>query len=563
MTSLSFLDVSNSDFGLHLNLASFLNLNPALSELHLSRCELHNESLSPTNLNFSIRSNIQHLDLSRNQIKGRFPSLLTNISSLRVLDLHDNFLRFTIPVMPNLLKLDISGNKFKDIGHVGIWRQCHLKQLRVSRNYFGEEMIGMSTNTSECSQYGLEVLHLDHNELNGSIPESIIKMTNLRVLDMSSNKLVNLIPKSLGGLKILEVLDLSSNQLNGKIPISIGKLCNLKFLNLSNNNLEGTIYESHFANLSMLAYLDVSLNRNLTLDVSREWKPPFNLTIVQLSSCKIKAEFPMWLRTQRNIKKLVLSNTSISGPLPTWFKQMPVIPHLDLSGNNLTGPLTNLPLGDGSYGFQDEHRGSLLLLNNLFNGSIPNSLCKRTSIEILDISNNRLSGKIPTCIGNLQKMRAMILSNNTLSGVIPSSIGMNSLLSWLHLDGNHLTGELPQEMANLRHLWVLNLGNNEFTGLIPDWISELTGLMVLGLHKNNFTGRISPSLCKNACLRIFDVGHNKLKGHLPNCLGELHGMIDPGYCRRYFYSKENMIQVWKGHEYTFAHSLPLLFNMDL
>ncbi|MFS8014272.1 putative non-specific serine/threonine protein kinase [Helianthus anomalus] len=267
--------------------------------------------------------------------------------------------------MPNLRKLDISSNKFKEIEHVGIWRQCHLIQLSVSRNSFGKEMIGMSTNTSECSQYGLEVLYLDHNQLSGSIPESLIKMTKLRILDLSSNRLVNLIPKSLGRLKLLEVLDLSSNQLNGEIPISIGQLSNLKFLNLSTNDLEGTVFEFHFANLSMLTYLDISLNRNLKLNVSRDWRPPFNLTVVQLSSCKITNEFPKWLRTQRNLKKLVLSNTSISGPLPTWFEQMPIIPHLDVSGNSLTGPLTNLPIGDGSYGFQDVHRGSLLLLNML------------------------------------------------------------------------------------------------------------------------------------------------------------------------------------------------------
>ncbi|KAL8244681.1 hypothetical protein R6Q59_010939 [Mikania micrantha] len=483
MTSLEFLDISNSDFSLQLNLESFLNMIPSLLELHLSDCELNHENLSPSNLN----SSIKNLDLSRNSIEGSFPYVLTNISSLRVLNLRHNFLNSSIPIMPSLENLDISGNNFKDLEHVGIWRQCQLRHLSLSGNNLGEKMIDMPTNISECSQYRLEVLYLDHNELNGSILESLITMTNLRFF--------------------------------GKIPISIGQLSNLNFLNVSSNHLEGTVYESHFANLTKLAYLDMSFNSNLTLDVSHDWIPPFNLTALLLSNLKITHEFPRWVGTQINLKKLVLSNTSISGPLPTWFEQMPIIPHLDLSYNNLTGPLTNLPLGDHFNGLQDEYRGSLLLQNNLFNGSIPMSLCRRISLEILDLSSNRLTGKIPTCLQNLKKLRAMILSYNGLSGVIPSSIGGNSLLSWLHLNDNNFTGELPQDLANLHHLWILDLGSNELSGNIPEWISELTELMVLRLYKNKITGRIPVSLCKNACLQIFDVAHNNLKGPIPSCVG--------------------------------------------
>ncbi|KAK9079914.1 hypothetical protein SSX86_001588 [Deinandra increscens subsp. villosa] len=207
MTSLTFLDISKSDFCPPLNLASLLNMIPSLSDLHLSRCELYNENMSPTNLNSSI-CNIQHLDLSGNSIEGRFPYLLTNISSLKVLDLRKNFLNSSIPIMLNLLKLDISSNNFTNMEHVGIWRQCHLKELRVSHNYLGEEMIGVSTNISQCSEYALEELYLDHNQLKGSIPESLVRLANLRVLDLSANKLINLIPDSLGRLTTLEVLDI-------------------------------------------------------------------------------------------------------------------------------------------------------------------------------------------------------------------------------------------------------------------------------------------------------------------------------------------------------------------
>ncbi|PWA95768.1 leucine-rich repeat protein [Artemisia annua] len=125
MTSLVFLDLSaSSNLSLVLNSANLISMFPSLSELRLSMSDIQNVDLSPIHLNFSTRSNIQHLDLSKNQIEGRFPSVLSNMTSLLSLDLSSNDLNSSILFMPNLPKLDLSYNKFK---HVGIWRQCHLK----------------------------------------------------------------------------------------------------------------------------------------------------------------------------------------------------------------------------------------------------------------------------------------------------------------------------------------------------------------------------------------------------------------------------------------------------
>ncbi|KAF5794235.1 putative leucine-rich repeat-containing, plant-type, leucine-rich repeat domain superfamily [Helianthus annuus] len=152
LTSLTFLDLSYYNLSLAWNSVNLLNMIPSLSELHLSGCELHNAPFSPTYLNSSAHSNIQYLDLSCNSIGGRFPSKLMNITSLTFLDLSENLLHSSVSVMPNLLKLDVSYNNFEHIELVGIWRQCHLKELSLTSNHFGGEMIGPSSNTSECSR---------------------------------------------------------------------------------------------------------------------------------------------------------------------------------------------------------------------------------------------------------------------------------------------------------------------------------------------------------------------------------------------------------------------------
>ncbi|XP_052622412.1 receptor-like protein EIX2 [Lactuca sativa] len=609
MTSLTFLSLSGFNLSLAWNFPKLLSMIPSLSELHLSGCGLDKTHLSSPHLNYSTLSNIQHLDLSHNPLGSIFPSVLTNMSSLEVLDLSDTMLNSSLPILPKLLVLHLSGNKFKQIEHVGIWRQCHLKQLRVTNNVFRMEMTDPPTNASECSQYSLELLKLS-GSLKGRIPETLGGLANLRHLDLSYNKLTGSIPESVTGLRFLQVLDLSENQLtgpipeflgnltqlalssnqlngsipeslgklasltdldlgsnllDGTIPVSIGQLAKLRTLSIYNNSLEGAVTEAHFANLSVLKLLDASSNTKLTFNVSRGGIPPFQLRYLYLSSCNIGNGFPQWLRHQRKLKRLELSNATLSGPLPTWLRKMPIINFLDLSHNKLSGSLKNLPnaKNDDVYGFFV----LLLLEYNLFSGSIPRSLCRRTDLEVLDLSRNMLSGKIPNCMGNLQGLAVMSISSNQLSGAIPSSIALMSSLFWLNLNKNNFTGEVPPELGNLQGLEVLDLGDNKLYGNIPNWIGKkLTSLVVLSLHKNHFTGRIPPSLCKNSNLQILDLAYNNLTGTIPPCVGNLNGMVVSHLIYEYYLDiddDKNVIQVMKGVDLEYTTTWRMVYNMDL
>ncbi|KAI3510144.1 hypothetical protein L1887_25675 [Cichorium endivia] len=134
--------------------------------------------------------------------------------------------------MPNLLELDLSFNQFKQIEHVGIWRQCHLKRLSASFNLFYREITESPKNISECSHYALERLDL-RMSLHGTFPEPLGRLENLRSIDLSNNRLIGPIPKSLTRLRFLE--------LNGSIPETFGKLVALTELELQSNRLTGCI----------------------------------------------------------------------------------------------------------------------------------------------------------------------------------------------------------------------------------------------------------------------------------------------------------------------------------
>ncbi|CAL5373247.1 unnamed protein product [Camellia sinensis] len=95
----------------------------------------------------------------------------------------------------------------------------------------------------------LEQLFLSHNFFTGSIPATMGQLQHLGLLDLSNNRLSGGIPKSLGdlgaispifaNLTYLEVLKLSSNLLNGTFPAAIGQCPDLSWLDLSNNRLSG------------------------------------------------------------------------------------------------------------------------------------------------------------------------------------------------------------------------------------------------------------------------------------------------------------------------------------
>ena len=94
-------------------------------------------------------------------------------------------------------------------------------------------------------------LNLSENDLSGSIPAELGKLTELEWLDLTDNGLKGQIPPELGFLINLEALYLDSNQLSGPIPPELGNLTNLLSLFLSNNRLEGPI-PSELGKLSKL-----------------------------------------------------------------------------------------------------------------------------------------------------------------------------------------------------------------------------------------------------------------------------------------------------------------------
>ncbi|KAL1319430.1 LRR receptor-like serine/threonine-protein kinase GSO2 [Arachis ipaensis] len=532
--------------------------------------------LSNTNL-YSVPSwlskckSLVKLGLAYTSLHGSIPYALRNLTSLTVLNLYGNKLT-SVPIwlgeLKSLIHLNLQRNDITSVEEGSLasilGNMCHLKEFYLSGHKLQGEVFPSSSNISGCNNYDLEELDLSNNNFSDKLPSWLGKFKNLNYLDLSSNSFSGPILHSLGELVNLTCLDLSSNLFNGVIPWSIGKLENLGTLDLSSNLFTGVIPWS-IGELENLCTLDLSSNL-FTGVIPLSLGKLENAAFMSLASNHLYGNIPDSLGHLKNLNTLNLSSNSLEGTIShlerwTAAKRLQT---LCLSNNRISGSFPeNLDeiIPELKY---------LALDNNHINGSLPNSLCKLKAVVTIDISNNKLSGRIPDC-----RRDALIeefdLSSNNLSGVIPNSILNMTSLVWLHLNNNSLHGELPLYIS-VEKLLILDLGDNQLSGALPSWKNDaIPELQILRLRGNMFNGTVPSNLCQFAKLQILDLANNSLKGPIPHCIGNITGMalvtkiLSNGtqVNATKQWNQEDVKQVIKGRELDYTKNLVLLTNLDL
>ncbi|XP_060668621.1 probable LRR receptor-like serine/threonine-protein kinase At1g53430 isoform X2 [Ziziphus jujuba] len=285
---------------------------------------------------------------------------------------------------------------------------CHVKTIVLKRlNLAGvlPEEFGNLTN--------LEEIDLSRNYISGPIPTTF--RAPLRRLTLQGNLLNGSIPKELGDITTLTELSLEDNRLEGSLHQNVGSLNNLKRLLLSGNNFTGTIPET-FGNLK-------------------------NLTDFRIDGSRISGKIPSFIGNWTQLRRLDMQGTSMEGPIPSFI--------------SLLKNLTELRISD--------LKGS----SNFF----PN-LTDLTKLQRLVLRNCLINDKMPDYIGNMKDLKTLDLSFNRLTGRIPETFENLNL--------------------NLNHLF---LTNNSLTGKLPDWIEGTN--QDFDLSYNNFTGPANNVGCTN------------------------------------------------------------------
>ncbi|KAI3848409.1 hypothetical protein MKX03_036257 [Papaver bracteatum] len=539
---------------------------------------------------FSEFRNLTFLDLSSCELHGNFKENILKVRTLQKLYLANNdHLQGSLPEFPMhgllqeliLFNTNFSGELPDSIGNLRLLsrfniRHCRfngsipasvsqLKQLQylvLSENYF--------TGTLPMALFAipsLQYMDLSWNQLTGTLPMELFAIPSLQYMDLSENQFSGQLGEFVNGSSSsLETLDLSMNKLQGPIPATLFELSRLDTLTLSSNNFSGRVdLDTLFSKLKNLTYLDLSNNRLSVISSSSSSALVLQISLLELSSCNL-TKIPSLLKNTE-LTYLDLSNNKIHGKIPNWiwkigngslyslnlsrnlledpdrpfpadsFKKMgyidlhsnmlqgknPILPpsayFLDYSSNNLTSIFPNASSFLSS-------AMSFSLSDNQIIGEIPASICE-SSLEVLDLSFNNLSGRIPPCLRSMARLSVLNLRRNSLSGQIPHvwrsqgsirTVMVESCdLRTLNLNENKFEGQLPSSLANCTMLEVLDVGNNQLTGGFPSWLGSMPELRVLLLQNNKFHGPLGNGgdECNLEMLQIIDISSNNFSGVLP------------------------------------------------
>uniref|UniRef100_A0A151UIP5 non-specific serine/threonine protein kinase n=1 Tax=Cajanus cajan TaxID=3821 RepID=A0A151UIP5_CAJCA len=415
-----------------------------------------------------------------------------------------------------------------------------------------------------CYEDGKRVQSLDlaGNALSGKLPPQLSNLTYLNSLDLSQNNFYGQIPQEFGHLQRLGNLDLSINSLTErdvllsfKLQVSdpenalsswssdsnhctwIGVTCyedgkRVQSLDLAGNALSGKL-PPQLSNLTYLNSLDLSQN-NFYGQIPQEFGHLQRLGNLDLSINSLTGklpnsfvgDIPTQLGNLLNLSSLQLSENNLSGHFPTSIFSISSLVLLYVENNNLSGNLAH------NFGHDLPNLNFLSLGTNRFEGVIPNSISNASNLQYIDLANNKFHGPLPL-FNNMINLTYLALDNNFLSPTTSLTfqffdyLSNSTQLNMLKINDNHLdiTGNFPQEIKKFENLLSLSFANNFFTGELPSEIGALHMLQNFATDGNRFSGEIPDIFGNLTNLYTLAMGNNQFSGRIHTSIGQCNRLF--------------------------------------
>ena len=295
--------------------------------------------------------------------------------------------------------------------------------------------------------------------MTGTIPEALDQLDSLKTLHLNDNKLTGPIPEALGNLNNLGSLHLSGNQLTGCIPSALQSI--------PNNDLDdlGLVFchlESGEAAI-LAAFYEATGGDHWTDNTN--W----------LSGAPLSEWYGVTTDDKGRVTALDLSQNELTGPIPSALSQLDNLNTLLLSGNQLTrcipSALQSIPNND-----LDDLGLAFCLLDDW----APLAASYEATGGDHWTDNTNWLSEVPlnewygVTTDDKGRVTALDLSQNELTGPIPSALSQLDSLQTLNLSYNQLTGPIPSALGQLDNLWVLFLSGNQLTGCIPSALQDVS-----------------------------------------------------------------------------------------
>ncbi|KAI4324531.1 hypothetical protein MLD38_030014 [Melastoma candidum] len=215
------------------------------------------------------------------------------------------------------------------------------------------------------------------------------------------------------------------------------------------------------------------------------------------------------------LRTLSVARNGFSGTINPNLTSIGSLEVIDFSENNLTGGIPYQLFGQC---------GSLRVVNfagNGLTGHIPDSIGSCSRLVAVNLSTNMLSGNIPSGMWALSELQSIDLSGNLFEGEIPNGFGSFDHVRVVNLRGNHFKGPVPKAIGSCLHLKVLDLGENSFLGDLPETFRNLQSCTFLSLRGNSLTGKVPDWIGELRSLESLDLSANWFSGEIPESVGRM------------------------------------------
>ncbi|KAK1398170.1 receptor-like protein 7 [Heracleum sosnowskyi] len=432
---------------------------------HVIGLDLNNEGITSEINSSSTLFRLQflgRLNLASNSFNGtEIPSGLFNLTSLVYLNLSNSFSGQVPNVFSRMEKLVVLDLSYSYSLKIETPKLSIILQNLTQLAELYLDTVNMSSQGSDWSR-----------AISSSLP-------NLRILSLTNCQITGPIDPSFGKLQFLSVIKLDGNNLNSPFPESFANLSSLTFLSLHSCNFSG-VFPKRIFQIQTLQTLRVSYNELL------------------------KGSLPEFPRNG-SLRELFLYNTNFSGGIPGSIGDLAMLYEIDFSQSNFSG---RIPQSMANL----TQLVRLSFAYNKFSGIIP-PFGKSKNLTYIDLSNNQLSGPIPsTHFEGIDNLVHIDLSFNLFNGSIPSSLFAFPSLQNFLLHFNHFDGLLSNfSSASSSQLETLTLSSNKLNGPIPASIFDLKKLKSLSVSYNNLSGTLQlERFQKLENLYSLDLSHNRL-----------------------------------------------------
>ncbi|BFG28982.1 hypothetical protein CerSpe_152560 [Prunus speciosa] len=259
-------------------------------------------------------------------------------------------------------------------------------------------------------------------DLPGTLPKEMARLTHLENIDLTRNYLSGTIPPEWGSLPLVNI-SLLGNRLTGPIPKELGDITTLKRLEISMNNFSGEL-PRELGNLTLIESMLLNSN-NFTGELPDTFGNLTTLKDFRVGDSNFSGQIPDFIKNWTNLEKLLIQASGLTGPIPSGISLLTKL--TDLRITDLSGPETpfeNIPLENM------KDMKTLILRSCNITGQLPPYLGNMKNLKTLDLSFNKLTGEIPSSFVALEEVKYIFLTGNLLTGPVPTWTKKNVDLSY-------------------------------------------------------------------------------------------------------------------------------------